>query len=260
MPTCLVIQHVEAEGPAALGTILASAGVTIDVCRIYAGDPLPAGAAGLAGVVVMGGPMSASGDDGFPSRSSELQLLSDALDRQIPVLGICLGAQLLALAAGGRVFSGPAGAEIGWGTVSLTASAATDQLLAESPAELAVLHWHGDTFELPSAGVRLAESDRYPNQAFRVGSNAWGLQFHVEVDVEAVVEFAETFADEARSAGADPHQIAAQAAATIAEMSPTRDVILGKFARLVSERQPDQLVGPTAPGNPLETLSQPRNV
>jgi GMP synthase-like glutamine amidotransferase len=195
----------------------------------------------------MGGPMSASGDDGFPSRRSELQLLGDALQRQTPVLGICLGAQLLALAAGGRVFRGPAGAEVGWGTVNLTASATSDHLLAESPAQLPVLHWHGDTFELPAAGVRLAETDRYPNQAFRVGPSAWGLQFHIEVDVTTVVRFTEVFAGEARSAGADPRQLAAAAEATIAKISPARKVILGKFARLVAEHQSTEPAAPSLP-------------
>jgi GMP synthase-like glutamine amidotransferase len=234
MPTCLVVQHVAPEGPAVLAELLHAAGVTVEVLRVDEGDPIPVDAAGLAGLVVMGGPMSASGDDGFPSRRGELDLLRDTLAREVPVLGICLGAQLLAVAAGGRVFRGEAGAEVGWGSVKLTASAASDRLFASAPAQLPVLHWHGDTFDLPAAAIRLAGSERYPNQAFRIGPNAWGLQFHLEVDAAAVLTFAEVFADEARSAGTDPAEIAAATQATITEMTPARDVILGEFVRLVS--------------------------
>lgn len=243
MTTCLVIQHVEPEGPARLAAILTAAGVQVDVCRLYANESLPPDAGGLSGMVVMGGPMSATSDSGFPSRRAELALLGDALDRAIPVLGICLGAQLLALAAGGRVLPGDVGAEVGWGSVDLKAPASTDDLFSHSPSRLPVLHWHGDTYELPPGAVWLAESDRYSNQAFRVGPCAWGLQFHVEVDVPAVAAFAAAFAEEARSAGTDPEQIVAAAPATLAQLSEARDGILGRFAELVRHQEPDGLLG-----------------
>jgi GMP synthase-like glutamine amidotransferase len=243
MATCLVIQHVEIEGPAMLGTILVAAGAHLEFCRVYEGDPLPPDAAGLSGVVVMGGPMSAA-EGGFPGQPAELQILRDAMNRGIPTLGICLGAQLLALAAGGRVFAGPAGAEIGWGRVRLSSFAEDDHLLAGLPTELQVLHWHGDTYELPDTGVGLASSDRYPNQAFRVGTNAWGLQFHVEVDAAAVARFADAFADEARGAGSEPEQIVSGADAAVAELAGAQDAILGRFAQLVARQVPDSLTIP----------------
>ena len=229
-PTCLVVQHVEAEGPFVLADVLAAAGVQVRTVRVFAGDELPGDAGELAGIVVMGGPMSARDDAGFPSRERELALLRDALRRQTPVLGVCLGAQLLALAAGGSVFQGERGPEIGWGWVKATPEAASDAMLAAMNGGMRVLHWHGDTFDLPPGAALLAESVDYPHQAFRVGPNAWGLQFHLEVDPAAVVAFASAFADEARSAGVDPGDIAARAQSAVAEMLPVRDEILSRFA------------------------------
>ena len=114
MPTCLVVQHVAPEPAFAFEEALRAAGVDVDTRRAYAGDALPADTAGLDGLLVMGGPMSATSDAGFPSRRAELHLLSDALEAGIPTVGVCLGAQLLAVAGGGSVAPGPHGPEIGW--------------------------------------------------------------------------------------------------------------------------------------------------
>ncbi|MGH9091723.1 MAG: type 1 glutamine amidotransferase, partial [Acidimicrobiales bacterium] len=214
MPGCLIVQHVPAEGPYLLALGLAAAGVAVDVREVGDGAPLPAGAGGLDGLVVMGGPMSARSDQGFPTRGAEVVLLADAVARGVPTLGVCLGAQLLAAAAGGRVEPGGAGAEIGWGPVHLAAAAADDPLLAgvAGPSGvLDVLHWHGETFTLPPAAVLLASSDRYPHQAFRLGPRAWGLQFHVEVDLGGVRAFVDAAGAEAAAAGTDPGTIVARA-------------------------------------------------
>ncbi|MGO8870186.1 MAG: type 1 glutamine amidotransferase [Acidimicrobiales bacterium] len=148
MSRCLVVQHVEPEGPSVIGEALPDAGCTVEVRRVFAGDPLPVDAEQLDGLVVMGGPMSAVTDEGFPSSVAELALLGDAVSRGVPTLGVCLGAQLPAQATGGSVHPGH-GAEIGWGDVGLTADAGADPLLTGLPARLTVLHWHGDTFSLP---------------------------------------------------------------------------------------------------------------
>ena len=203
-PSCLVVQHVEPEKPFAIATALTSAGVEVDIRRVYAGDPLPADVADFAGVVVMGGPMSAHLDSGFPTRRAELGLLSDAIARAIPTIGVCLGAQLLALAGGGTVFPGGAGPEVGWALVEITEDAADDPLLGALPHELTVLHWHGDTYEPPPGCAHLASSRRYRAQAFRIGARAWGLQFHLEVDEGAVTAFLDAFGPDAVAAGTDP--------------------------------------------------------
>jgi len=244
MPRCLVVQHVEPEGPYAIGTALRVAGGTVEVCRTYDGDRLPEDTDGLDGLVVMGGPASATSDDGFPSRRGELALLADAVERGIPVLGVCLGAQLLALATGGTVRAGDAGAEIGWAPVDLAATADADPLLAGTEPRPTVLHWHGDTFDPPPGSTRLASSERYPNQAFRVGERAWGLQFHLEVDRPAVDAFLAAFGEEARAAGVDPDAIRVSTAAALGALATTRDRVAGRFAGLVVGQHHDpELVG-----------------
>jgi GMP synthase-like glutamine amidotransferase len=243
MPVCLVVQHVEPEGPFAFGTALERAGGIVERCRVFDGERVPDDAEGLDGLVVMGGPASATSDDAFPSRRSELALLTDALDRRIPVLGVCLGAQLLALAAGGSVRAGAAGAEIGWAPVDLAAASGADPLLAGAEPRPTVLHWHLDTFDLPPGATHLASSARYPNQAFRVGERAWGLQFHLEVDRPAVEGFLAAFGDDARAAGADPDAIWESTDSAIESLAVTRDLVAGRFAGLVvGQRHDPELV------------------
>jgi GMP synthase-like glutamine amidotransferase len=231
-----VVQHAAPEGPYRLATALAEAGVGTEVRHVYKGEAVPAGTAGYGGVVVMGGPMSAASDTGFPSRRAELALLAQALAGRVPVLGVCLGAQLLALAAGGTVYEGASGPEIGWGAVALAPEALPDLLLGGLPPTLDVMHWHGDTFDLPPGAVHLASSARYHNQAFRAGGQAWGFQFHLEVDAPAVDAFLAGFGAEALAAGRRPEEIAHAAPAVLARLAPVRDVVLGRFASLVAAR------------------------
>jgi GMP synthase-like glutamine amidotransferase len=214
------VQHVEPEGPYLLGRSLSAAGIGIDLRRVHLGDDVPADAAQFDAVVVMGGPMSAREDTGFPTRRAEVALLRDALRQAVPTLGICLGAQLLALAGGGEVLTGPEGPEIGWGPVRLAPEARHDPLFGDVPEQLQVLHWHGDTFTLPPAAVRLAGSCSYENQAFRLGSSAWGLQFHIEVDDSAVRGFIHSFGAEAALPGSDLRRIAGESAPSVQRLGP----------------------------------------
>ena len=232
-PRCLVVQHVGPEGPAAVGAALEEAGVAVEVCRLHAGDALPAGLARHQGLVVMGGPMSATSDAGFPTRLAELGLLEQALAAALPTLGVCLGAQLLAAATGGTVHPGAAGPEIGWGAVRLTAQAAGDRLFRDLPDTLEVLHWHGDTFEPGPGAVLLASNDRYRAQAFRTGPAAWGLQFHVEVDRRAAAAMAAAFPEDAGLAPAGAASIVSAAPERVAGSGPGATV-LARFAALVA--------------------------
>ncbi len=243
MARCLVVQHEEPEQAYAVADALVAAGVTLDVRRVFDDQSLPPDATGLDGLVVMGGPMSAASDDGFPTRGAELTLLGDALARGIPILGICLGAQLLAQASGGSVYPGPAGPEIGGGPVHLVAAARDDPLLGGLPDELTVLHWHGDTYHPPSGATQLATSPRYAQQAFRVGRCAWGLQFHVEVDHQAVAAFVAAFGDEATAAGVEPATIAV--AGPVDDLAPARQRIAARFAALVAAHHRAQDLAPS---------------
>jgi GMP synthase-like glutamine amidotransferase len=236
MPTCLVVQHAGPEGPYAIGTALAGVGAVAKVCQVYAGGLLPPTLHGYDGLVVMGGPMSAASDDGFATRGAEVALIEEALEREVPTLGVCLGSQLLAAAAGGKVDPGAAGPEIGWGPVRLTGEAATDLLFGGLPTEMTVLHWHGDTFDLPPGAVHLAGNTEYANQAFRAGPAAWGLQFHLELDLAAVTMFATAFGSEAAACGVAPSQITSAAPSSLDRLAPARDRLLARFAGLVGAR------------------------
>lgn len=234
MTKCLVIQHVAAESAWAIGDALDRAGVVLDVRRADAGDPIPTAAADYDGIVVMGGPMSALSDDGFPSRRAELAVLTDALAIGRPTLGVCLGAQLLALAAGATVRPGESGPEIGWAPVELSPHADADALFNGLPRHIVVLHWHGDTYQLPGASVYLAGSERYRNQAFRVGEAAWGVQFHLEVTADAVDAFVAAFGDEADGMPGGAAAIRRATPRALHELGPWRQVVFYRFASLVA--------------------------
>jgi GMP synthase-like glutamine amidotransferase len=246
MSTCLVVQHVAPEEAFTIADALLHAGIDVSTRRIFAGDSLPSDAAGLDGLVVMGGPMSAASDDGFPSRQAELQLIGEAIATGVPTLGVCLGAQLVALAAGGTVYPGAAGPEIGWSPVDLRDACHDDPLFAGLPPSLHVLQWHGDSFDLPAGAQHLMSNSTYANQGFRIGESAWGLQFHLEVTDRAVAGFLAAFASDLTGGPEAAAAIRRATSPALGALSPHRAVVFGRFAALVAAR-----VGG-------ETLVQPR--
>jgi GMP synthase-like glutamine amidotransferase len=236
MSNCLVVQHVAPESAFALHEALLAAGVHVDTRRVFAGDDVPSDASGLDGVIVMGGPMSATTNEGFPTRDAEVALLADALGTGIPTLGICLGAQLLAAAAGSAVYANPHGPEIGWAPVYLAPECRDDRLLADLPATLTVLHWHGETLDVPPGATLLISSDAYPNQAFRIGDMAWGVQFHLEVTAPAVAGFVDAFPEEAAGDPGGAEAIVAATPDALAGLGASRDLVCRRFADLVAAR------------------------
>ena len=176
-----VLQHVPFEGPARVAEWAAARGHALEATRLFAGEPLPDPAA-LDLLVVLGGPMSVADEDRYPWLRPEKRFLRAAVASGAPVLGICLGAQLLARALGAEVRTAEA-PEIGWLPIAPTAKAAGDPLFGHLTAPAGVYQWHHDVFELPAGARLLATSERFENQAFRAG-NAWGVQFHPEVDPE----------------------------------------------------------------------------
>jgi GMP synthase (glutamine-hydrolysing) len=134
--------------------------------------------------------------DRHPRLVDEQELIRSALAARVPVLGICLGSQLLASALGARVYPAPA-KEIGWYDVALERNAESDPLFAGAPARFKALHWHGDVFDLPEGAVPLARSAMTRHQAFSHGGVAWGLLFHLEAGVEEMKKMIAGFPDEA---------------------------------------------------------------
>jgi GMP synthase-like glutamine amidotransferase len=236
MPTCVVLQHVAPESAFAIEYALAQAGVDVDVRQVFAGDDVPAGIDQLDGLVIMGGPMSAVSDQGFPTRQAELALIGSAVRAGIPTLGVCLGAQLLAVAAGAAVYQGELGPEIGWSPVTLTDDCDDDRLLGGLARSLTVLQWHGDTFDLPAGAVHLVVNSIYPNQAFRLHDAAWGLQFHLEVTAAAVGGFLEAFASDLHDRPGGAGAIRDETEAAVTALAPARDLVLARFGALVAAR------------------------
>lgn len=180
------LQHVSFEGPAAIAEWAAARGHEITGTLIFDGEALPRHGT-FDVLVVLGGPMSANDDARFPWMAREKRLIAEAMARHTPVLGICLGAQLIASAAGARMFASP-DHEIGWFPVRLTRAGVAHPLLRDLPAEFVPLHWHGETFDLPRNAVLLAESSACTNQAFSIGFGVLGLQFHLEATAASVAE------------------------------------------------------------------------
>jgi GMP synthase (glutamine-hydrolysing) len=180
--TWLLLQHADWEGPGIVGAALEARGVVLRPVRLDLGQPAPTVAqlAGVSGVLAMGGPMNALDDTGFPHLAGERAFLAAAARAGLPVLAICLGAQLLAAGLGAAVTQLPA-PEVGVGEVTLTAAGRSDPGFAGADTTLPVVHWHADTFALPTGAVLLAGSDRCAHQAFRWGDRAYGLQFHPEL-------------------------------------------------------------------------------
>jgi GMP synthase (glutamine-hydrolysing) len=139
-------------------------------------------------LVVLAGPIGAYETDIYPFLKSEIDLIEYRLSRDLPTLGICLGSQMMAKALGSRVFAGPV-KEIGWGSVALTRDGASSCLRPLGEADAMVLHWHGDSFDMPAGARRLASNAHYENQAFAYGRNALALQFHLEADPRQLEEW-----------------------------------------------------------------------
>lgn len=176
----LIVQHVAWEGPGWIGAEANARGLYTDIRRLDLGARLPQ-PDDIEGLVVMGGPMGVYETDKHPFLAEECSFIAELVRRNRPVLGVCLGAQLLASALRARVFPGHK-PEIGCGYVQLTAEGSRDPLLGPAGPNIPVFHWHGDTFDLPEGATLLASSVDYPHQAFRFEKRAYGLQFHIEPD------------------------------------------------------------------------------
>jgi len=234
----VILQHTPTEAPERVAELLTERGVALDVRHLYRGDAVPAHVAAGELVVVMGGPMGVGdvGDPRYPFLAEEIALLREAVARDRPVLGICLGAQLLAAAMGAPVYPNTrpgadgtlvSAREVGWGSVDFL-DVAREPALAGLRARELVLHWHGDTFDLPRGAVRLASTPVCRNQAFRLGWRHFALQFHCELPREAVPVWVSADADFVRAANGDDGgaQILADTERHFAEARPVWDRLL----------------------------------
>lgn len=238
MARLLVVVPSETDPPARLGEWLRAAGLDLDERHLGAGDDLPATLDGCDGLLVLGGPQSATDS---PETSPELvgvrALLGQALAADLPTLAICLGAQLLAEVGGGTVRVGVDGPEVGATLVAKRDAADTDPVFGPVPLSPDVLQWHHDEIsQLPTGATLLAGNPHYPHQAFRVGRNVYGLQFHIETTPEIVRAWAES---DPVGVDASPHDVETICARAEAAQPDLEDVwapFAGRFAELVTAR------------------------
>jgi GMP synthase-like glutamine amidotransferase len=186
------LQHVPFEGLGSIEIWLQKASYEITSTKLYESVKLPSPDE-VDFLVVMGGPMSVNDEDQYPWLVLEKKFVRQVIESGKPVLGICLGAQLIASALGGKVYPNLM-KEIGWFSVR-SVSSNTDSAFA-FPVSVEVFHWHGETFSLPWGAIRIAESDGCENQAFQIGRSVIGLQFHLETTPESARELVANCRDE----------------------------------------------------------------
>lgn len=206
MEPVIAIQHVGCETLGIIADVLKAGGVSTRLIRPWEGEPLPKETGASVGLILMGGPMGVNDHNRYPFLLDEMALIEEALYIEKPVLGICLGSQLLAAALGATVTKGKR-KELGWHPIMLTPSAADDPLWKEVEPSFMGYHWHGDIFALPRGAVSLASSDLTECQAFRCRHNAYGFLFHLEVTRKIIEEMVKTFADELQDAGVEGSEI-----------------------------------------------------
>ena len=187
-----IFRHVKCEGPGYLGTFLEQQQIPYEVVCIDEGVEVPVDLGAISGLVFMGGGMNVT--DPLQWIQDEQSLIRKAIDHEVPVMGICLGAQLMSAAMGGTITHGP-GMEIGWHRVTPVPENKLNDWLKDLPDELVPFHWHADTFSIPQGATSLLYSDCRNNQAF-VYKNCIALQFHLEMTVDMVKEWLRLFASD----------------------------------------------------------------
>jgi GMP synthase-like glutamine amidotransferase len=192
----LIIKNIVTEGPGTIGDFLRKENIPFVTIELGSGE-IPPPLKDFDILVVLGGPMGVYEMESFSHLRVESRLIREAINRDMKVFGVCLGAQMLAYCLGSEVYLG-AGYETGWHNIELTGDGLKDPLmrkLAIHPRvgdfwrKFKVFHWHGDTFDLPVGATLLARSDLYANQAFRYGNSVYGFQFHIEVTKEMIREW-----------------------------------------------------------------------
>jgi GMP synthase (glutamine-hydrolysing) len=208
----LIVKHIGIEGPGTLGDFFKAKGEVLRTVELGAGDALPDDPTLFKAVVVLGGPMNVDQEARYPFLKAENEFIGKVLKTGVPYLGICLGAQLLAKAAGATVVQSPA-KEIGWYHITLTQEGEKDPLFKGFCTQDPVYQWHEDMFQIPRGGLLLATNDSTrhegttgegcPHQAFKVGLHAYGLQFHIEVTDKSIKAWCDAYGRWEGPGGAD---------------------------------------------------------
>jgi GMP synthase (glutamine-hydrolysing) len=232
--SAVALRHVAFEDLGLLAPIMDRLGWNVSFCEAAVDDLSDRSIKNADLIIVLGGPIGAYETDAYPFLADEIALLEYRLSRDLPTLGICLGSQLMAKALGSRVFKGHV-KEIGWGTVALTAEGASSCLSALHNEEAVVLHWHGDSFDLPPGATRLASNPNYENQAFAYGRNALALQFHLEADPRQLEEWYVGHAVELAAAGVSVMDLRADTLKHKNDLAPRAERVFSQWLQQISQ-------------------------
>ena len=235
MRKLLVCQHVPHEILGTLNPLLKRAGFRMRYVNFGRHPDAQPSLDGYDGLVVLGGPMSAYDDTRLPHLRTEMKLIEAALQRNLPILGICLGAQLIARTLGARVFANHT-KEIGWYDVHPSAHAEDDPLIGEFNQAEKIFQWHGDTFEIPTGATHLASSFACGNQAFRYEAQVYAFQFHLEVDEPMILRWLKVPENrreiQSLHGDIDPDQIHRETVYYIDRLHELSDHVFGQFIAL----------------------------
>ncbi len=192
MKPVLFLQNITLEGPGTIGSFLETRNIPIVIRDLYKGHHIPDKITEFGAVIVLGGPMNVDEEDKYPFLKLEKEFLRECVHKRVPVLGTCLGGQLLAAALGAKVKKNKC-PEIGWMNVEMTPAGKNNILFSGLVSPLPVFQWHGDTFNLPDGSVHLAHSKHCLNQAFSIDDMFFGIQFHLEVTNKMAREWAHAY-------------------------------------------------------------------
>ena len=229
-----VLQHVNCETLGTITDALQAVGIRHEYVRAFKGEPVPKEMGDGAGLIVMGGPMGVYEQNSHPFLADEMRLIEKALSEQKPILGVCLGSQLLAATLGAAVTKGER-KEIGWYPVALTDACKSDPLWKGIESPFTAYHWHGDIFDLPHEAVSLASSALTKHQAFRYGHGAYGFLFHMEVTPTIIQDMVETFQNELLQAKVDGEEILRKAPNHLPQLQAIGRLVFQRWAGLVGK-------------------------
>ncbi|MCM1946973.1 type 1 glutamine amidotransferase [Streptomyces sp. G2] len=249
--TVLVVEHEDGAGAGLVGERLVADGVPLDVRRPWRGEELPGGLAGHGGLLVLGGSVGCRDDDAAPWLGRVRGLVREAVRREVPLLGICLGGQVVADALGGTVAPRRRAPEVGSVPLRRLPGAVGEPVFGGVPDGAPAAQWHFDEItRLPEGAVPLLGGDDCAHQAYRVGPVAWGTQFHPEADGDAIAAWAREDAALVRSRGGDPDAAVASVRRDAAALRAVWGAAAGAWGRVVRERAARDAAGSGGTGGP----------
>lgn len=231
MKKILFVQHGDVDKPGLLADACSAVGIGLDIRHPYLGEKIPSDLAGYSALALGGGGQSAYQVAEFPYLEGECELVRKAISADKPVLGLCLGAQLIARALGAEVFRAEQ-KELGFFPVTMSAAVAGDPLLSALPSLFFPAHWHGDVFAIPMGAECMASSALTPNQAFRHGRATYAFQFHLEMTPPLFEELVDDAADDIQRCGADPRALKKEATRVLPALQNAAVEFFKTWARL----------------------------